>query len=85
MSGPDCLTQSEAGYVRRYCWEVVNHHFGPGSIFDQCRDHCRDLEILAAESNIQGKALDDYLDGQPAPPAVTFPWQSFEELHRRAE
>jgi hypothetical protein len=79
------LTDNEAAYVRRFCYEVASNQFGPGSIFDRCGNHCHDLEILAAETNIQGDALEDYLDHKAAPPMVEFPWQSFEALHHRAE
>jgi hypothetical protein len=79
------LTEREAAYVRRYCYEVISSQFGPGTIFDHCRDHCRDLEILAMETNIQGEILDDNVNDRPGPDSVPFPWESFEELHHRAE
>jgi hypothetical protein len=78
------LTEREAAYVRRYCYEVVNSQFGPGTIFDYCRDHCRDLETLATETNIQGEILDDHVNGRSGPEPAPFPWMSFEDLHRRA-
>lgn len=85
MKEPDRLSDDEAAYVRRYCYEVASNQFGPGSIFAHCGNHCRALEIMAAETNIQGDALEDFLDHKPAPPAAAFPWQSFEAFHARAK
>ncbi len=78
------LTPAETAYVRRFCYEVATNQFGPGSIFDYCRDHCRDLETLAMETNLQGEILDDHVNGRSGPEPAPFPWQSFEDLHRRA-
>jgi hypothetical protein len=87
MNGPDHLTEPEASYVRRYCWEVATdyNHFGPGSIFDYCRGHCRDLEVLATVSAIQYDVLEMIVDGAEPPASVPFPWDSFEALHARTQ
>jgi hypothetical protein len=79
------LTPAEAAYVRRFCYEVATNQFSPGSVFDRCRDHCRDLEILAAETEIQYDILEEVQAGWDPPPEAPFPWSSYEDLHRRAE
>jgi hypothetical protein len=79
------LTPAEVAYLRRFCYEVATNQFGPGSIFDHCRDHCRDLEILATETEIQYDILEEVRAGQEPPPETPFPWDSYEDLHRRAE
>jgi hypothetical protein len=81
------LSVAESAYVRRFCWEVASsfNQFGSGSIFDYCRDHCQDLEILATVTDIQHDVLEEVHSGRAAAPEVPFPWGSFEELHRRAD
>ena len=78
------LSPAETAYVRRYCYEVATNQFGPGSIFDHCLHHSRDLEILATETGIQYDILEEVQAGQEPPPEIPFPWESFEHLHQRA-
>jgi hypothetical protein len=77
------LSPEETAYVRRFCYEVATNQFGPGSIFDYCQDHARDLEILATETGIQYDILEEVQAGQEPPLEVPFPWESFEDLHER--
>jgi hypothetical protein len=79
------LSPAEAAYVRRFCYEVATRQFGPGSIFDHCRLHSRDLETLAAATAIQYDVLEASDAGQEPPPMVPFPWESFEDLHSRVQ
>jgi hypothetical protein len=55
------LTHEHSVYVRRFCYEVGTNYkqFGPGSIFDYCRNHSRDLETLATVTEIQYDVLED--------------------------
>ncbi len=78
------LSPEENAYVRRFCYEVATNQFGPGSIFDYCQHHSRDLEILATETGIQYDVLEEVQAGQEPPPVIPFPWESFERLHQRA-
>ena len=79
------LSLAEIAYVRRFCYEVATNQFGPGSIFDHCEQHSRDLETLAAETDIQYDIWEEVQAGQEPPPVVPFPWKSFEVLHSRAQ
>ena len=78
------LSPDETAYVRRFCYEVATNQFGPGSIFDYCQHHSRDLEILATETAIQYDILEEVQAGLEPPPVIPFPWESFERLHQRA-
>jgi hypothetical protein len=79
------LSPEETAYVRRFCYEVATNQFGPGSIFDYCKQHSRDLETLATETDVQYDIWEEVQAGQEPPPVVRFPWESFEVLHSRAQ
>jgi hypothetical protein len=79
------LSPEETAYVRRFCYEVATNQFGPGSIFDHCQQHSRDLEILATETDIQYDIWEEVQAGEEPPSVVPFPWESFEVLHSRAQ
>ena len=73
----------ELNQLCNHLWESANILRGP--VDDYCRDHSRDLEILATVTEIQYDILEEGQAGRAAPPEVPFPWGSFEELHHRAE
>ena len=61
------LSPAEAAYVRRFCYEVATRQFGPGSIFDYCRYHSQDLEVLATETDLQYDILEAIVGDIPQP------------------
>jgi hypothetical protein len=81
------LSSAEIAYVRRFCYETATNYknFGPGSIFDHCREHSRDLESLAIATGIQFDVLEEIENGREAPSLVDFPWSSFDHLAERAQ
>ena len=83
------LTDAEAAYLRRFCFEVWYGLDGPGSTIDECKGHYYDLADLATPTIQREVGEDiqlesDYTRKEANYPRVPFPWESPEALHRRA-
>lgn len=81
------LTEQEAAYVRRFCYEVWHRVNGPETTISQCPGHYYDLAALATVSGIQYEvmqAAEENENREPPPPAVPFPWKSLDALGARA-
>lgn len=82
------LTEQEAAYVRRFCYEVWHRMNGPETTINQCPGHYYDLAALATVSGIQYeviRAAEERDDQEPPPAVVPFPWESLDALGERAK
>jgi hypothetical protein len=82
------LTDQEAAYVRRFCFEVWHRIDGPDTTINQCSGHYYDLAALATLSGIQYEviqAAEESGDQEPPPPVVPFPWDSVDALQDRVK
>jgi hypothetical protein len=82
------LTQQEAAYVRRFCYEVWHRMNGPETTINQCPGHYYDLAALATVSGIQYEVIQaaEAQGDQESPPAmVPFPWESLDALEERVK
>ncbi len=80
------LTDPQAAYVRRFCYEVWHRMNGPDTTINQCPGHYYDLAALATLSGIQYEviqAAEESGDQEPPPPAVPFPWESLDAMRER--
>jgi hypothetical protein len=80
------LSEQEAAYVRRFCYEVWHRIDGPDTTINQCPGHYYDLAALATLSGIQYEviqAAEESGDQETPPPQVPFPWESLDTLGER--
>lgn len=82
------LTEQEAAYVRRFCYEVWHRIDGPDTTINQCPGHYYHLADLATWSGIQYEviqAAEESGDQESPPPVVPFPWESLDALGARVK
>jgi hypothetical protein len=79
------LSDSEAAFVRRFCWERRHNVEDPDSSFRRYQRNHSDLANLATVTGIERENIQAAGGCEPAPPVVRFPWESPAELHSRAQ
>jgi hypothetical protein len=79
------LDDSEAAFIRRFCWERRQKFEIADSVCARYERNHFDLADLAVVTGIDREMSAAAGRGEPAPPAVRFAWKCPEVLHSRAQ
>jgi hypothetical protein len=79
------LCDSEAAFVRRFCWEICYGLKGSDSTVHRYQSSYSDLSDLATVTGIEREILEASGKSESVPPVVCFPWKSPELLRSRAQ